>query len=107
FDAHTLGESYRAMMEEAGVCEKTAEGRWRSLVRFSSLGDMLLVHSGFPTEAPDAVFFGPDTYRFCRALQWIAGQDRGFSPAGVLTVMAAAIGAATWRCASSIRHYHG
>jgi hypothetical protein len=26
----------------------------------------LFVHSSFPTEKSDAVFFGPDTYRFAR-----------------------------------------
>ena len=40
----------------------------RSTVRFSSLGQLLLVHSAFPTTAPDAVFFGPDTYRFASFL---------------------------------------
>src|SRR4051812_37693580 len=80
FDIQMLAGNYRAMMEGAGVCEKTAEGRWRSLVRLSTLGGMLFVHSGFPTAAPDAVFFGPDTYRFCRAMRWIAGQEQGFSP---------------------------
>lgn len=43
------------------------EGRWfRSTVRFSTLGEQLFVHSAFPTKEPDAVFFGPDTYRFTR-----------------------------------------
>jgi SAM-dependent methyltransferase len=37
----------------------------RSSVRFSTLGSNLYVHSAFPTVASDAVFFGPDTYRFC------------------------------------------
>ncbi|MEQ1754327.1 MAG: class I SAM-dependent methyltransferase [Micropepsaceae bacterium] len=41
----------------------------RSTVRFSSLDQLLFMHSAFPTEAEDAVFFGPDTYRFARALQ--------------------------------------
>jgi hypothetical protein len=36
----------------------------RSHVRFSSLGPHLYAHSAFPTLAADAVFFGPDTYRF-------------------------------------------
>lgn len=36
----------------------------RSSVRFSSLGGQLYAHSSFPTLSPDAVFFGPDTYRF-------------------------------------------
>jgi len=40
-----------------------------SSVRVSSLGDDLLVHSGFPTTQADAVFFGPDTYRFARFVQ--------------------------------------
>jgi methylase of polypeptide subunit release factors len=38
-------------------------------VRFSSLGEQLYVHSSFPTDAADAVFFGPDTYRFVAAVQ--------------------------------------
>ncbi len=43
-----------------------ADGSWlRSRVRFSSLGDDLYAHSAYPTLQQDAVFFGPDTYRFC------------------------------------------
>jgi release factor glutamine methyltransferase len=40
----------------------------RANVRFSSLGvgaRDLFVHSAYPTLAEDAVFFGPDTYRYC------------------------------------------
>jgi SAM-dependent methyltransferase len=37
---------------------------FRATIRFSTLGDLLLAHSGFPTTDSDAVFFGPDTYRF-------------------------------------------
>jgi SAM-dependent methyltransferase len=44
-------------------------GSWRSTVRFSSLGPDLFVHSSYPTHADQAVFFGPDTYRFARLLQ--------------------------------------
>jgi len=40
----------------------------RSTVRFSSLKGHLFVHSAYPTHAEDAVFFGPDTYRFCNYL---------------------------------------
>lgn len=36
----------------------------RSAVRVASLGPDLFLHSAFPTDAEDAVFFGPDTYRF-------------------------------------------
>lgn len=41
---------------------------WRSRVRLSTLGQSLFMHSAFPTEAKDAVFFGPDTYKFCDAI---------------------------------------
>lgn len=41
----------------------------RSTVRFSTLEQQLFMHSAFPTEASDAVFFGPDTYRFASALR--------------------------------------
>jgi release factor glutamine methyltransferase len=45
-----------------------SRGVFRSAVRFSSLGGQLFVHSAYPTTHPGAVFFGPDTYRFCRAI---------------------------------------
>lgn len=52
-------------MLEAGVLAEEGELA-RSRVRFSSLEGELLVHSAFPTEHEDSVFFGPDTYRFTR-----------------------------------------
>jgi len=57
-----------ALLEEADELE-ISEGSVRSRVRFSSLADQLFVHSSYPTESADAVFFGPDTYRFARALK--------------------------------------
>ncbi len=36
----------------------------KSRVRVARLGDHLFLHSSYPTEEDDAVFFGPDTYRF-------------------------------------------
>lgn len=64
----TLDEDVVAAMREAQVLQPHALG-WSSQVRFSSLGDQLYVHSRFPTEESDAVFFGPDTYRFTRLLR--------------------------------------
>ncbi|MFW7270073.1 methyltransferase [Gluconacetobacter sp. Hr-1-5] len=43
-------------------------GAWRSRFRFSTLGRNGFFHSSFPTEAADAVFFGPDSYRFAAVL---------------------------------------
>lgn len=39
-----------------------------STVRYASLGPHLFVHSAYPTTDARAVFFGPDTYRFCAFL---------------------------------------
>ena len=41
----------------------------RSMVRWSSLDDLLLLHSAWPTERRDAVFFGPDSYRFAQVIR--------------------------------------
>jgi release factor glutamine methyltransferase len=60
------------LLKEAGSLQSCGH-RLRSRVRFStiqsSLSHQLFVHSAFPTESPDAVFFGPDTYRFARMLR--------------------------------------
>lgn len=56
-----------ALMRKAGVVLSDAEGD-RSAVRLSSLDGLLFVHSAYPTSAADSVFFGPDTYRFTRAI---------------------------------------
>jgi methylase of polypeptide subunit release factors len=45
-------------------------------VRFSSLHGGLFLHSAYPTEEADAVFFGPDTYRFCALLRRCAPRRR-------------------------------
>jgi len=54
-------------MHEANVIEQ-ADGLSKSTVRIASLGDMLVLHSGYPTTQEDAIFFGPDTYRFIRLI---------------------------------------
>ena len=55
-------------LQDAGVLECEG-GLLKSRVRWSSLDDLLLVHSGFPTDSQDAVFFGPDSYRFAQVIQ--------------------------------------
>lgn len=47
-----------------GVASVVGDGMYKSAVRFSNLGPHLYAHSSFPTAREDAVFFGPDTYRF-------------------------------------------
>ncbi|MBK5001874.1 class I SAM-dependent methyltransferase [Pseudomonas sp. S31] len=55
-------------LRQAGVLNEEPGGLLRSNVRWSSLDDLLLVHSAYPTEAADAVFFGPDSYRFAQVI---------------------------------------
>lgn len=55
----------RELMEAADILRDGSDGL-RSTLRVASLGDDLFLHSAYPTEDVDAVFFGPDTYRFAR-----------------------------------------
>ena len=66
FREAVLPPGIMAAMADAGVLEPH-QGGWRSLVRLSSLDGLLFLHSAYPTAAADAVFFGPDTYRFAQA----------------------------------------
>lgn len=58
------------------------QGQYLSQVRVSSLDNELFIHSVFPTTQQDAVFFGPDTYRFVYHLkQYLATQPHPFKRA--------------------------
>lgn len=49
----------------ANVLEAVGDG-FRSKVRVSRVGGALYLHSAFPANGEDAVFLGPDSYRFVR-----------------------------------------
>lgn len=78
--------SLLSLMEKAGVL-LAHDNVLRSSVRFASVDDDVFVHSSFPTVEDDAVFFGPDTYRFVRFIEqslprWkIKSADTGFGDA--------------------------
>src|SRR5690606_12459195 len=55
------------LMRKAGIVV-ACEGGWRSTLRASTLNGHLYFHSAWPTDPADAVFFGPDTYRYLDAL---------------------------------------
>jgi methylase of polypeptide subunit release factors len=57
-----------ALLREAGALGRQADGLWQSTVRVSSLHRHLFLHSAYPCDARDAVFFGPDSYRFADAI---------------------------------------
>src|SRR5580698_7590617 len=56
-----------ALAERAAILVPVADG-WSSAVRYSTLpaptGELMFVHSAYPTTTSDSVFFGPDSYRF-------------------------------------------
>jgi len=66
------------LMREARILERAGQ-LWRSALRASTLpvyhDELLVFHSAYPTDEDDAVFFGPDTYRFVgtmgRAFPWL------------------------------------
>lgn len=67
FRPDQLDGRFARLANSAGVLQPN-EGWLKSSVRFSTLGDQLFVHSAYPTDRADAVFFGPDTYRFARMI---------------------------------------
>ena len=67
FTRELLAPEAFALAERAGAL--VAEGAlWRSRFRLSTFQGFGLLHSAHPTSDADAVFFGPDTYRFGRAV---------------------------------------
>ena len=73
FGEGVLPPELLSLLERAGALEHhpqaaPAAARFRSAVRFSTLERKLFVHSAYPTTGADAVFFGPDTYRFAALL---------------------------------------
>lgn len=68
FSRFLLSDDLFDALRDGGVLVESANG-WNSRVRASTLGRDVFLHSAFPTTASDAVFFGPDTYRFARAIR--------------------------------------
>jgi methylase of polypeptide subunit release factors len=69
FSPELLPADLLRLLERAGALERLDPRSLRARVRFSSLRERLFVHSGYPTTQADAIFFGPDTYRFCALLR--------------------------------------
>ena len=65
FHRNAISPQLFELLSEADVLSLSGD-RYRSTVRFATIDDMLFAHSAFPTVETDAVFFGPDTYRFVR-----------------------------------------
>ncbi|HUH88995.1 MAG TPA: class I SAM-dependent methyltransferase [Pusillimonas sp.] len=68
FKADAISPELYQLMQQA-LLPVRIKGGWKSRLRLSALDDQLYWHSGFPTSETDAVFFGPDTYRFTQSIQ--------------------------------------
>ncbi|WP_300975160.1 methyltransferase [Sphingomonas sp. LHG3406-1] len=68
FTRDLLSADLLDLLREGGAVEESG-GTLRSLVRVSSLSGRLFLHSAFPTDDEDSVFFGPDTARFARFVE--------------------------------------
>lgn len=69
FEPNLLPPPIRDPLERSGMISRD-EGLCRSRVRVASVDDdRLFLHSAFPTDEADAVFFGPDSYRYVRFLR--------------------------------------
>lgn len=95
FEAAAVRPNLLALMEDIGILRSHGD-LFSSTVRVSSVDDDLFVHSAYPTTQDNAVFFGPDTYRFARFIKqgikvthsWRVGAGRahGGRPLRVLDV---------------------
>lgn len=68
FERRTLPPRIFDALRAAGALRRRGP-TFVSRLRVSSLDDALLLHSAYPTLEADAVFFGPDTYRFASLLR--------------------------------------
>jgi len=80
FSVDAICPMLKQLMFHANIIEprdglKQSDGLARSRLRISSLGPDLFFHSAYPTVEPNAVFFGPDTYRFARFIQSSLAKD--------------------------------
>jgi len=99
FELEAIPGAWRDPLLAAGILAQRGD-HWAATVRVSSLGHDLFIHSAFPPDGRDAVFFGPDTYRFARFLE---AELQGHPPISTAVDLGAGSGAgavAAWRAAS-------
>lgn len=79
FGEHDLPIEIVQLLEASGALSRE-NGRLRSLIRFATFEQTLLVHSAWPTTSNESVFFGPDTYRFASLVEQALVKPPGRSP---------------------------
>lgn len=81
FAPGVLDAELAGIADRAGVLERHGD-LWRSRLRVARLHGRLFLHSAFPTASADAVFLGPDSYRFADLIV----AELGERPAGARIV---------------------
>jgi methylase of polypeptide subunit release factors len=99
FEKRQIEPELLELLRRSASVEESA-GRLRTLVRVASLGGDLYLHSAFPTTDREAIFFGPDTYRFSRFVRtelptlpspsWIVDMGTGSGAGGIASAKLAA-----------------
>ena len=77
FDRATLEPALLHLLDKAGMLRAGDDGL-RSAIRVASVDAALFIHSAYPTDQADCVFFGPDSYRFVAFLDRELGGDPPF-----------------------------
>ena len=101
FRSSSVAAEIIELLQKGEALESLGGGLLRSAVRFSSLDGLLLMHSRYPTDQTEAVFFGPDTYRFGREVCALLKRHPQFSPRTVVDI-GAGTGAGGLLCGSRL-----
>jgi methylase of polypeptide subunit release factors len=100
FNESAIDPAILSMLRDIDAIEQEG-AQLKSRVRVSSLGDDLFLHSAFPTLAHDAVFFGPDSYRFAT---FIAAELPALGPRGQIVDVGAGSGVGGIAAARVLEH---
>ena len=76
FRRETIRADLVDLLERGGALAGEG-GLFRSRLRVSRVAGALFLHSAYPTDRPDSVFLGPDTYRFVRFVAALAARFAG------------------------------
>jgi SAM-dependent methyltransferase len=69
FAPDLLEQEALQLLRDGELLDIAEGGLLRSKVRFSSFGELLFSHSAYPTLEADAMFFGPDSWRFAALVE--------------------------------------
>ncbi|MFD1952581.1 methyltransferase [Sphingomonas arantia] len=67
FESGAIPRAIEEALREVGMLDETGAAL-RSMVRLSTVRDVAFWHSAYPTAGTDAVFLGPDSYRFANLI---------------------------------------